>query len=175
MGVNVGGSNRRKRKMQEAPKRKMRGGREGILQVCDTGPPPDMRQLAQFSLRCTSESFLRCNPCPSTKSAFQPPDVRHRHRQCQFGGGLGSWRWRQGSPFLPAAGWCGCRHQWQRQGQGKAGDDDGQCSVAASSDIGHCLLHQGSRLLLVDLTSPMESGALAFRQGRALSAHYRRC
>ena len=33
----------------------------------------------------------------------------------------------------------------------------------------------GSRLLLVDLTSPMESGALAFRQGRALSAHYRRC
>ena len=114
------------------------------------------QQLAQFSLRCTSESFLRCNPCPSTKSAFQPPDVRHRHRQCQFG----SWRWRQGSPFLPAAGWCGCRHQWQRQGQGKAGDDDGQCSVAASSDIGHCLLHQGSRLLLVDLTSPMESGLL---------------
>ena len=46
----------------------------------------------------------------------------------------GSEGWRQGSPFLLVARVCCCRHQCQ--GRQTWGDDDGQCSVAASSDIG---------------------------------------
>ena len=101
-----------------------------------------MKQLAQFSLQCTSPSsnFSQPNLQPlSTESTFQPPT---------FAIGLsvpiwwvclgqnGSEGWRQGSPFLLVARvWC--RHQCQ--GRQTWGSDDGQCSVAASSDIGHCL------------------------------------
>ena len=120
--------------------------REGILRVCDTGRAAAAATRTRSSLHnFLSNALLRaqtfpnptCNLCPLNQ-LFNPRRLRSACR-CQFGGLLsqnGSEGWRQGSPFLLVARvWC--RHQCQ--GRQTWGSDDGQCSVAASSDIGHCL------------------------------------
>lgn len=98
-----------------------------------------MKQLAQFSLQCTSPSsnFYQPNLQPmSTESTESTPDWPVGANLVGLLGQNGSEGWRQGSPFLLVARvWC--RHQCQ--GRQTWGSDDGQCSVAASSDIGHCL------------------------------------
>ena len=86
----------------------------------------------------------------------------------------GSEGWRQGSPFLLVA------RVWRRheQCQGRQTWETTTVSVRWQLllTLGiACHLARCSRLLDLAPTSPMESRALAFRQGRALSAHYSRC
>ena len=82
----------------------------------------------------------------------------------------GSRGWRQGSAFLLVAGSGGGT-------SAKVGKETTTVSVRWQLllTLGIGLASSCSRLLQLAPTSPMESRALAFRQGRALSAHYSRC
>ena len=106
-----------------------------------------------------------------TKSTFQPLTLLPSACQCQSGGVVGGKiGWRQGSAFLLVAGSGGGT-------SAKVGKETTTVSVRWQLllTLGIGLASSCSRLLHLAPTSPMESRALAFRQGRALSAHYSRC